>query len=115
MLIGSKEKQQPWRYIRELMGWGLVTDATIVTCYVLGSRIDPAEAGDGPKNNGRVTIRAMTYSTFVKRAEKRMLGLRDDCRDAPFLREQGIDPEIYMQSQQLRQGEFGLNSAARAG
>ena len=106
VLIGSKEKQQPWQYVRELMNKGLVTDATIVTCYVLGSRIDPAEAGDETKNNGRVTIRAMTYSTFVKRAEKRLLGLRDKLRDAPFLKEQGIDPETYMQPQQPRQADL---------
>ncbi|BCH35596.1 hypothetical protein MesoLjLc_75260 [Mesorhizobium sp. L-8-10] len=112
VLIGSKEKQQPWQYIRELMNKGLVTDATNVTCYVLGSHIDPAEAGDETKNNGRVTIRAITYSTFVKRAEKRMLGLRDKLRDAPFLKERGIDPETYMQPQQPRQGDL-LDGVAR--
>lgn len=101
--IGSKEKQQPWQYVRELMDKGLVTDATDVTCYVLGSHIDPAETGDETKNNGRVTIRAMTYSTFVKRAEKRLLGLREKLRDAPFLKEQGLDPEAYMRPQRSRQ------------
>ena len=99
----NKEKQQPWQYVRELMDKGLVTDATDVTCYVLGSHIDPAETGDETKNNGRVTIRAMTYSTFVKRAEKRLLGLREKLRDAPFLKEQGVDPEAYMRPQQSRQ------------
>ncbi|MGO8503176.1 ATP-binding protein [Rhizobium leguminosarum] len=113
--IGSKEKQQPWQYVRELMNKGLVTDATIVTCYVLGSRVDPTEVGDETKNNGRVTIRAMTYSNFVKRAEKRMLGLRNKLRDAPFLKEQGIDPETYMQPQQPQQGDLGLDGAVRAG
>lgn len=106
VLIGSKEKQQPWQYVRELMGKGLVTDATVVTCYVLGSRIDPTEIGDETKNNGQVTIRAMTYSTFVKRAEKRLLGLRDKLRDAPFLKDHGIDPESYMRPQQLQQGDL---------
>lgn len=106
VLIGSKEKQQPWQYVRELMNRGLVNDTTIVTCYVLGSRIDPAEAGDETKNNGRVTIRAMTYSTFVKRAEKRLLGLRDKLRDAPFLKDQGIDPDTYMQPQRPRQADL---------
>ncbi|MEN2712709.1 ATP-binding protein [Sphingomonas sp. NPDC092331] len=115
VLIGSKEKQQPWQYVRELMNKGLVTDATIVTCYVLGSRIDPTETGDETKNNGQVTIRAMTYSTFVKRAEKRLLGLRDKLRDAPFLKEQGIDPETYMQPQQPRQGHLELDATVRAG
>lgn len=115
--IGSNEKQQPWQYVRELKNKGLVTDATIVTCYVLGSRIDPTELGDETKNNGQVTIRAMTYSTFVKRAEKRMLGLRDKLRDAPFLKEQGIDPETYMEPQLPRQSDLldGAGATAMAG
>ncbi|MCH8685869.1 ATP-binding protein [Pedomonas mirosovicensis] len=106
VLIGSEEKQQPWKYVRKLMDKGYVTDATTVTCYVLGSHIDPAETGDETKNNNRVFIRAMTYSTFVKRAEKRMLGLRDKLRDAPFLKEQGIDPETYMRPQLPQQGDL---------
>lgn len=32
VVIGSKEKQQPWQYVRELMKKGLVSDSTIVTC-----------------------------------------------------------------------------------
>jgi hypothetical protein len=31
----------------------------------------------------------MAYDVFIRRAERRMLGLRDKLRDAPFL--QGID------------------------
>ncbi|GFZ85075.1 MULTISPECIES: ATP-binding protein [Sphingobium] len=108
VLIGSKEKQQPWQYVRELIAKGLVNDSTIVTCYVLGSRIDPTEVGDETKNNGRVTIRAMTYSTFIKRAEKRMLGLRERLRDAPFLAELGIEPEAYMAPQLPRQAGLGF-------
>jgi len=106
VLIGSKEKQQPWQYVRELMDKGLVTDATVVTCYVLGSHIDPAEAGDETKNNGRVTIRAMSYSTFVKRAEKRLLGLRDKLHDAPFLKELGVNPDVYVHPAQPRQRDL---------
>jgi hypothetical protein len=112
VLVGTAEKQQPWQYVRELMSKGFVTNATTVTCYVLGSRIDPAEVGDETKNNNRVTIRAMTYSTFVKRAEARMLGLRNKLSDAPFLKEQGIDPAAYMRPQQPRQHDLGLDVIA---
>jgi hypothetical protein len=49
----------------------------------------------------------MTYSTFIRRAEKRLLGLRDKLRDAPFLREQGLDAETYVEPQLPRQ--VGLN------
>ena len=113
--IGSNEKQQPWRYVRELIEKGLVTSGTKVTCYVLGSSVDPTEVDDETKKNGQVLIRAMTYSTFVKRAEKRMLGLRDKLRDAPFLKEHGIDPEVYMQAQQPRQGKLEFGRAERVG
>lgn len=109
--ITFKEKQQPWQYVKELMKKGFVTDSTIVSCYVLGSLIDPTETGDETKNNGRVTIRAMTYSTFIKRAEKRLLGLRDKLRDAPFLKEQGIDPEIYMRPQMPRQSTLNFDKS----
>jgi DNA-directed RNA polymerase subunit F len=111
VMIGANEKQQPWQYVKELLAKGLLTEAATTTCYVLGSKIDPEEAADETKLNGRVTIRAMTYSTFIKRAEKRLLGLREKLRDAPFLKEQGIDPEIYMQSQQPRQSELSLERA----
>lgn len=114
VIISSDEKQQPWRYVRELMKRGFVTDATTVTCYVLGSHVDPTEALDDTKNGDRVTIRAMTYSTFIKRAERRMLGLRDKLRNAPFLKEHGIDPETFMQPQMPRQGEFLQPDAKRA-
>lgn len=114
VLIGAKEKQQPWQYVKELIAKGLLTEAAATTCYVLGSKVDPEEAADETKLNGRVTIRAMTYSTFIKRAEKRMLGLRDKLRDAPFLKEQGIDLETYMRPQQPRQGDLGLDGVVAA-
>jgi hypothetical protein len=114
VLIGAKEKQQPWKYVKELIDKGLITEAATITCYVLGSRIDPAEAGDDTKWNGRVTIRPMSYLTFVKRAEKRMLGLRQKLRDAPFLREHGLDAESFMQPQHPRQRDLGLDGVPAA-
>lgn len=110
--IGSTEKQQPWRYVRELREKGLLTEASKTTCYVLGSKVDPTETGDETKWDGRVTIRAMTYPIFVKRAEKRMLGLRDRLRDAPFLQERGIDVDAYMQPQLPRQSSLDLRGSA---
>ena len=53
-----------------------------------------------------MTIRAVTYPIFIKRAEKRLLELRDTSRDAPFLKEQRIDPKCnpktYLRAQQPR-------------
>lgn len=111
--IGAQEKQQPWKYVKELIEKGLVTDATTVTCYVLGSRLDSSEAGKDTRWNGRVTIIPMTYSTFIRRAEKRLLGLRDKLRDAPFLREQGLDAETYVEPQLPRQAGLNLEMPTR--
>lgn len=103
VIIGGKEKNQPWRYVEELLGKGLLTDAATVTCYVLGSQIKSTEAGIDTKQDGRVTIIPMTYATFVKRAEKRMLGLRDKLTGAPFLQTQGLDADAFLTPQHPRQ------------
>jgi hypothetical protein len=97
VIIGSKEKEQPWRYVKELIKKGLVTEASTVTCYVLGSRVDPTETGDRTEWSERVRIIPMPYNIFIRRAEKRMLGLRDKLRDAPFLKDLGLDAEAYLE------------------
>ncbi len=94
--IGGEQKNQPWNYVEELLERGLLTDAAKVTCFVLGSKIKNTEAGVDTKLDGRVTIIPMTYTTFVRRAEKRMLGLREKLRNAPFLREHGIDVDEFL-------------------
>jgi len=94
--IGTQQKGQAWRYVTELMERSLITEATTTTCYVLGSKIHAAERGYRAEWDGRVTIIPMTYDTFVRRAEKRMLGLRDKLKDVPFLKERGLDSEAFL-------------------
>ena len=89
--IGSEQKDQAWKYVKELVAKGLVTEATLTTCFVLGSRVDPAEASATKHMNDRVVIQPMAYETFIRRASARMMGLRDKLRDAPFLKEHGVD------------------------
>lgn len=112
--IGSKEKEQPWRYVKELIEKGLVTEASNVTCYVLGSRVDPTETGDRTEWNGRVTIIPMSYNVFIRRAEKRMLGLRNKLREAPFLKDLGLDADAYLEPPKGMQPSLDLVSAAEA-
>jgi len=104
--IGSAQKDQAWRYVKELRSKGLLTDAATTTCYVLGSRIEADERENRTELDGRVTIIPMTYNTFVRRAEKRMLGLRDKLKDAPFLKEQGLDGEAYVEAPEIRQADL---------
>lgn len=94
--IGSDQKGQAWRYVKELIERGLITDATTTTCYVLGSKIHVAERGHRTEWDGRVTIIPMTYDIFVRRAEKRMLGLRDKLTEAPFLKDRGLNGEAFL-------------------
>jgi hypothetical protein len=108
VLIGAKEKMQPWQYVTELRDKGLVTEAATIVCYVLGSRVDPNEASVDTKWDGRVTIIPMTYTTFIRRAEKRMLGLRDKLRDAPFLQDLGVDAKAFLEPTRPKQGSFDL-------
>ncbi|PRX02606.1 UNVERIFIED_ORG: histidine kinase/DNA gyrase B/HSP90-like ATPase [Martelella mediterranea] len=94
--IGSEQKDQAWRYVKELRSKGLLTEAAVTTCYILGSKIDPAEGDVRHEWDRRVSIIPMTYNTFIRRAEKRMLGLRAKLKDAPFLKEHGIDGEAFL-------------------
>lgn len=68
----------------------------------------------GEAYRGRVTIIPMTYATFVKRAEKRMLGLRDKLKDVPFLRTQCLDAEAFLTPRYPRQAVL-FGDAAQTG
>ncbi len=106
--IGSVEKEQPWRYVKELIDKGLLTESATVTAYVLGSKVDPTETGDDTRWDKRVLIRPMSYETFVRRAEKRLLGLRSKLKDAPFLTEAGLDADQFIEPAQSGQVELNL-------
>lgn len=95
--IGAEQKGQAWKYVKELLERGLLSASASVTCYVLGSRVDASENEDRTERNGRVTIIPMTYNTFVRRAEKRMLGLREKLTEAPFLKERGLDGNAFIE------------------
>jgi hypothetical protein len=115
VVIGSDQKDQAWKYVKELIQRGFVTKATDVTCFVLGSIVDQTEGSDRTEWDNPVLIRPMSYNTFIRRAEKRMLGLRDKLRDAPFLKEHGIDGHEFLEPQQLFQDQLDLQPAQAAG
>lgn len=79
---------------------GLITNSTTTTCYVLGSKVHAAERGNRTEWDGRVTIIPMTYDIFVRRAEKRMLGLRDKLKEAPFLKDRGLAGDAFLEPPQ---------------
>lgn len=91
LAIGSKEKDQVWKYIKELRQRGHIRQSTRVDGFVLGDRMDEGEE-EPSKHGDNVTIFPMLYDTILRRAEKRMLNLYEKVGDAPFLQAQ--DPAL---------------------
>ncbi len=83
--IGSEEKEQIWKYVRELKELGLVTDTTNVIGFVLGDRIHPQEQEDRTYGKN-VRVQPMLYSEFVNRAQARMLTLHAKLIDSPMMK-----------------------------
>ncbi|KYO52869.1 ATP-binding protein [Tistrella mobilis] len=87
LALGSKEKEQVWRYVKELRKRGYLKDRTRVDGFVLGDKIEPGE--NAPTTHGDVVkISPMLYETILIRAEKRLLNLHSKVKDAPFLTNQ---------------------------
>jgi hypothetical protein len=104
--IGSDQKSQAWKYVKELLSRGLIAESTSVNCFVLGLLVDQTEARPRTELDGRVTIYPMTYDVFIRRAERRMLSLREKLRDAPFLRQLGLDAVSFVEPPAIEQGSF---------
>jgi Histidine kinase-, DNA gyrase B-, and HSP90-like ATPase len=83
--VSTDEKDQCWKYIRELVRMGHLLDHANATCFVLGKALDPVEANKRTELNGRVNIIPLTYNTVLERAKSRVLKLYDRVRAAPFL------------------------------
>lgn len=87
LALGSKEKDQVWRYVKELRSKGYLKKYTRVDGFVLGDKIEPGE--NEPITHGEeVKISPMLYDTILIRAERRLLNLHRKVKDAPFLLEQ---------------------------
>ena len=85
--LGTKEKDQVWKYIKELKALGHIRKFTRVDGFVLGSEIEQGE--DEPTRHGdEVKITPMLYETILNRAERRLLNLYTRVKEAPFLEEQ---------------------------
>jgi hypothetical protein len=104
--IGQPQMAQPWKYVKELGERGCITPSTSVHCFVLGSSIEQGEAE--PMERGNTIITPMTYEIFIRRAERRMLNLRDKLRDAPFLKEHGLDVNQFVTPPESPQASLAL-------
>lgn len=86
--LGSKEKEQVWKYVKELKLKGKISKATKVDGYILGDQIEQGEGSMRTEDDSQVRIIPMLYDTILKRAEKRLLNLYEKVKDAPFMEEQ---------------------------
>jgi hypothetical protein len=89
--LGSDEKQQCWKYVKELYQKGAILRSGQVECYLLGETIEPQEGSPLKERDDTVIIRPLVYDTVLKRAETRMLNLHKKIENAPFL---ANNPEI---------------------
>lgn len=99
ILIGDEQKSQAWKYVTELMKKGLLKSYSKVTCFVLGSEIDPTEDGVRTHKEGNVLIWALDYDTVMKRAKSRLLKLHDKIRNASFLEDVRIQQYLFEKAQ----------------
>jgi hypothetical protein len=85
--INREQKGQAWGYVKELFSKGLLRDCSAVTCFVLGSELDPLESGKSIEMDGRVTIIPLAYDTVIRRAKSRLLNLHDKIKHASFIKD----------------------------
>ena len=88
--LGSKEKEQVWRYVKELRAGGYLKKYAKVDGFVLGDKIEDGE-NETIKHGDEVKIHPMLYDTILLRAEKRLLNLNTKVKSAPFLAKQQAD------------------------
>ena len=103
--LGTKEKDQIWKYVKELKAQGYIRKYTRVDGFVLGSEIEQGE--DEPTMHGdEVKIIPMLYETILIRAEKRLLNLHTKVKAAPFLLEQQEELNKFIEPVEVCQMEL---------
>jgi hypothetical protein len=105
LALGSKEKDQVWKYVKELRAKGYLKKYTRIDGFVLGDKIEPGE-NEATKHGEEVKISPLLYDTILIRAEKRLLSLHSKVKDAPFLIEQQEALAKFLQPVELVQPEL---------
>lgn len=105
LAIGSTEKEQIWKYVKELRSRGHLRMTTKVDGFILGDRI---EEGEGqPRIEGdTVRITPLHYDTIVRRAEKRLMNLYSKVQAAPFLEEGRASLEQFLEPVPVQQAQL---------
>ncbi|APG61996.1 hypothetical protein LPB140_03235 [Sphingorhabdus lutea] len=85
--LGSKEKDQVWKYVKALEQRGYISRYTKVFGHVLGDQIAAGEDEPRKEWSDSVVIKPWLYTNFIAQGEKRMFQLRDKLAEAPFMQE----------------------------
>lgn len=104
--LGSEEKEQVWKYVKELKTKGYLKNTTRVDGFILGDQIESGEDGTRTENNNQVRIKPMLYETILTRAEKRLLNLHSKVENAPFLVEQREELYKFVEPIAVVQGDL---------
>ncbi|MFG0233567.1 ATP-binding protein [Achromobacter sp. 413638] len=105
LALGSKEKDQVWKYVKELREKGYLKKHTRVDGFVLGDKIESGE-NDPTTHGEEVKISPLLYDTILIRAEKRLLNLHGKVKDAPFLIEQQEALKKFLEPIEVIQAEL---------
>jgi Histidine kinase-, DNA gyrase B-, and HSP90-like ATPase len=109
--LGSGEKEQIWKYVKELKVKGYITNATKVDGFILGDQIETGEASVRKEDDDRVKITPMIYEHLLARAEKRMLNLNSKIQDAPFIQSQHDQLNKFMEPLHVSQLSLPIKTA----
>lgn len=107
--LGSIEKDQIWKYVKELKNKGYINKSTRVDGFVLGDGIEVGE-DEMIKHGDEVRIIPMLYGTILKRAEKRLHDLYSKVREAPFLLEQQEELKSFIEPIEVKQDNLLINT-----
>lgn len=102
LALGSKEKNQVWKYVKELRERGYIRKHTKVDGFVLGDKIEVGE-NEVNAHGDEVKIYPMLYDTILVRAEKRLLNLHSRVKGAPFLLAQQEELKKFMEPLPVQQ------------
>ncbi|QIQ21003.1 ATP-binding protein [Zophobihabitans entericus] len=107
LALGSKEKEQVWKYVKELKAKGYIKSYTRVDGFILGDNIESGEE-ELRREGDCVKITPMLYDTILTRAEKRLLSLYHKVQDAPFLLEQQEILKNFVEPLSVHRGNLDI-------
>lgn len=110
--LGSEEKEQIWKYVKELKRLGHIKPTTRVDGFILGDQLEAGDSNARHEDNGMVVIQPLKYDWILARAEQRLLKLYEQVKDAPFLLAQQEELSRFLEPIDVKQDDLLENAAA---